>query len=207
MEQSHDDPLLPVRLPGYYSVRGDWFLAVAKGSRSPRLGMRALDLLSSQRANARRLELGLGLPVRPISATNRPNDDMSPTAISIFRRDGRKFLTYCELKKLLAAPDDGFYWIFRSKLRSYSKHSRVWGKWLSYLLSHWSSWRREDRASPHDGFGLYQEMMDEPSREPLSDYRHLASKPPSIHEFAQSARFVTSQLILADDPRALEDNA
>jgi KaiC/GvpD/RAD55 family RecA-like ATPase len=57
---------VPVRLPGSFSVRGDWFLAVAKGSRSSRLGDRALDLLTSRRANRTRLHLGMGLPTRDL---------------------------------------------------------------------------------------------------------------------------------------------
>jgi len=58
------DPLVPVGLPGSYSVRGDWFLAVAKGSRSPLLADRAMDLLSSRLSNMTRLQYGLGLPTR-----------------------------------------------------------------------------------------------------------------------------------------------
>ena len=62
---------LAVRLPGHFSIRGDWFLAVAAGSRSERLGRRALDLLSSRRANFRRMELGIGLPTRDISSPDQ----------------------------------------------------------------------------------------------------------------------------------------
>src|SRR5205085_11463416 len=61
---SLDDPTVPVGLPGHFSVRGDWFLAVAGGSRSGRLAERALDLLNSRRANYTRLKQGLGLPTR-----------------------------------------------------------------------------------------------------------------------------------------------
>jgi KaiC/GvpD/RAD55 family RecA-like ATPase len=61
---SIDDPVVPVGLPGHFSVRGDWFLTVAGGSRSERLADRAMDLLSSRRANYTRLKQGLGLPTR-----------------------------------------------------------------------------------------------------------------------------------------------
>ena len=37
-----DELVLPVHLPGHFSIRGDWFLALAGGSRSERLGRRAL---------------------------------------------------------------------------------------------------------------------------------------------------------------------
>lgn len=65
-DQSLDEPVVPAGLPGHFSVRGDWFLAVAGGSRSARLADLALDLLSSRRANYTRLKLGLGLPTRRI---------------------------------------------------------------------------------------------------------------------------------------------
>src|SRR5207253_6051294 len=59
--------LIPTRLPGRFSVRGDWDLAIAKGSLSTRLGERALDLLSSRRAQIERLRNGLGLPTRDVT--------------------------------------------------------------------------------------------------------------------------------------------
>ncbi|WP_457333370.1 RAD55 family ATPase [Rhizobacter sp. P5_C2] len=58
--------LMPVRMPGHFTMRGDWFLAVARGSRSNRLADMALDLLTSRRANRTRLEMGLGLPTRDL---------------------------------------------------------------------------------------------------------------------------------------------
>jgi len=60
------DPRVPIPMPGRFTVRGDWFLAVAGGSRSARLGCHAIDVLSSRRANIRRFQLGLGLPTRKI---------------------------------------------------------------------------------------------------------------------------------------------
>jgi KaiC/GvpD/RAD55 family RecA-like ATPase len=70
-ERRMDDPLEPVRLPGNFSVRGDWFLGIASGSRSPRLGHRAIDLLSTRRANVYRLQQGLGLPTREFVAPDK----------------------------------------------------------------------------------------------------------------------------------------
>ena len=57
---------LPVRLPGQFTTRGDWFLGVARGSRSSRLADQALDMLTSRRANRTRLHLGMGLPTRDL---------------------------------------------------------------------------------------------------------------------------------------------
>src|SRR5438132_14328650 len=66
---------MPVGLPGKYTCRGDWFLAVARGSRSYRLGERAIDLLCTRRANIVRVQTGVGLPVR---------DNKYPNAIELW---------------------------------------------------------------------------------------------------------------------------
>ena len=58
---------VPMRLPGHFSVRGDWYLAVAQGSRSNRLADLALDMLTSRKANRTRLHGGLGLPTRDLA--------------------------------------------------------------------------------------------------------------------------------------------
>lgn len=63
---------IPAQLPGTRSVRGDWFLAVARGSRSYQMGERAIDLLCSRRANIFRLQEGIGLPVRDGSPDHLP---------------------------------------------------------------------------------------------------------------------------------------
>ena len=55
------EPLVAVRLPGHFSVRGDWFLAVAGGSRSIRQAERALDLLNSRLGKRNSLADGSGL--------------------------------------------------------------------------------------------------------------------------------------------------
>jgi hypothetical protein len=59
-------------LPGNFSTRGDWFLAIARGSRSPRLGERAIDILCSKRGNVTRLQHGQGLPVRDLQGFTDP---------------------------------------------------------------------------------------------------------------------------------------
>lgn len=61
-QQSNRD-LAPLRVPGRYSVRGDWYLAVARGSRSMLLAESAIKKLMSQSMNRKRLREGIGLPV------------------------------------------------------------------------------------------------------------------------------------------------
>ncbi len=54
----------PIRLPGSFSTRGDWHLAITRGSKSLRLGYDTLDILSTVRANFDRMQMGVGLPTR-----------------------------------------------------------------------------------------------------------------------------------------------
>jgi len=55
--------LTPLRVPGKFCVRGDWYLAVAKGSRSMSLAESAIAKLMSESMNRKRLRDGIGLPV------------------------------------------------------------------------------------------------------------------------------------------------
>jgi KaiC/GvpD/RAD55 family RecA-like ATPase len=202
-----EEPSLPVRLPGYFSTRGDWHLAMAAGSRSYRLGTRALDLLNSRRANITRLQDGLGLPVRDI---------VDPKAFNRFRtrlsyvnhRGRRSTVDYAALIGLGAestrsylCPDDestppdgvkdagrapfggaadssdSFFWIWRSRIRDYDRHSRVWGKWLVRLTLLLQGIKNEEAATWWNGFDLYDEMA-------LSD-----ALPPNISELRSYQRF------------------
>ena len=55
--------LTPLRIPGRFCIRGDWYLAAAKGSRSLLLAESAIRKLVSEPMNRRRLREGIGLPV------------------------------------------------------------------------------------------------------------------------------------------------
>jgi hypothetical protein len=139
-----EEPALPVRLPGYFATRGDWYLAMAAGSRSYRLGTRALDLLNSRRANINRLQNGLGLPVRDIA--DPQSFERFRTKLSyVDRRQRRSTVSYAAMVSLgadstlsylcpgeiLRSPDrdidtarlpffgvrdpgNAFYWVWRS---------------------------------------------------------------------------------------------
>ena len=63
LAQSKQSNLTPLRNPGRFSVRGDWYLGVARGSRSSRLANLAVEKLASPRMNLRRMREGVGLPV------------------------------------------------------------------------------------------------------------------------------------------------
>ncbi|MFO0847834.1 MAG: hypothetical protein U0871_04625 [Gemmataceae bacterium] len=146
--------LVVAGLPGHFSVRGDWFLATARGSRSPRLGERVIDLLCSRRGNVTRLQSGMGLPVRVLSAPgNLPTDQHRVeyrTALPYVHEDGREEMVhYHELRKLGAYDEldqlgrgDNFFWFWRSTIRSYDYQAHIWQKWLAALTKQWRLWPR-----------------------------------------------------------------
>ncbi|MBS1727392.1 MAG: hypothetical protein JST51_11780 [Armatimonadetes bacterium] len=65
------DPFLPMGLPGVFSTRGDWHLAILRSSRSHYLGELAIDQLSRSKAVSSRMQSGLGLP--PLVMTEQPD--------------------------------------------------------------------------------------------------------------------------------------
>ncbi|MBI1901902.1 MAG: hypothetical protein HYS13_12430 [Planctomycetia bacterium] len=128
---------IPCRLPGTHSVRGDWFLAIASGSRSPRLGQLAIDLLCTRRANIVRMQSGLGLPVRDWKESGA-QELWTP-----FCKQGKTpgmpqaRLNFNDLKKLGAsdAVDGGFSWLWRTLLKGYDRHARTWQRWLASIIA------------------------------------------------------------------------
>lgn len=125
------EPLVPARLPGCGTTRGDWFLIVGKESRSKLLAERAIDLLCQQRRNLDRLELGLGLPMRAVNQHQL-------TAMATFDPDGSpRFVRHRELLDLGSKTKDHavFQWIWRSRLKDYDRNDRLWEKWLGRMTA------------------------------------------------------------------------
>lgn len=175
---SFEEPVVPVSLPGHFSVRGDWFLAVAGGSRSGRLADRALDLLSSRRANYSRLEKGLGLPTRVLydpergleetelrtnlltldlgaeegEESGRHHDDGETPSRRISR------VKYSNLLKIGENEQKGFYWFWRSGLRDYDRHTRIWQDWLGQMIFWWDRMRYVERDNWVNGFERYDDI-------------------------------------------------
>lgn len=157
---------IPTRLPGHFSVRADWFLAVAGGSRSSRLGDHALDLLSSRRSNVTRLQEGIGLPTRDLFATDykggKQSSHLRSRLISAPAR-GKPLenVEYEELRRIGAAKDSAgeeFYWLWRSGIASYNRHSRIWHKWLNRTLLWWHSWHQRYGSNWTGGFKVYDNL-------------------------------------------------
>ena len=130
------EPLVAVRLPGHFAVRGDWFLAVSGGSRSVRQAERALDLLSSRRANVTRLQMGVGLPTR----VPRPDRSSALFTKLISHQRGQDNLEYDTFLKIAAnaaSDSDDFFWLWRSSLEGYAQCNRIWHRWLNRTLLWW----------------------------------------------------------------------
>jgi KaiC/GvpD/RAD55 family RecA-like ATPase len=171
-----------VGLPGHFTVRGDWFLAVARGSRSARLGERAMDILCSRRANITRLQTGLGLPVRDLFGTAADpahQEQRTEYWTSLpFVDDREHRVPYKELRKL-AAFDAGdrlgrvrnFHWLWRSTLRQYDLHSRMWQKWLDLLLKQWRSWKAP--AAPARSRHVERDQLGKPWWDGFAEYDYL----------------------------------
>jgi hypothetical protein len=173
--------LVAVRLPGHFSVRGDWFLAAAGGSRSSRLAHRAMDLLSSRRANIKRLQLGIGLPVRNIVENKSDFKHVQTRLISTDNKTGRlKNVSYEEFLSIAGRtkpskadeePSKEFYWLWRSSLYGYARCSRVWQKWLNRMALWWQTIHARHKSVWAPGFDLYGRINDYlDGKSDVSDY-------------------------------------
>lgn len=186
---SASDLLVPKRLAGHFSVRGDWFLAVARGSRSSRLADLALDLLSSRRANLTRLQLGLGLPTRDIIAEVEQGD----LRTKLLSRDktGRPApVSYRGLLQIGEKTEDEFYWLWRSTFGFYVRHSRIWHRWITRMLLEWDRLRSELGPREVDGFKIFDQAHD----------LDLVRKIPAWAVFEDLRRFLVSELRQATVP-------
>ena len=159
-----EDNWVPVRLPGHFSVRADWFLAVGGGSRSSRLADHALDLLSSRRSNVTRLQEGIGLPTRRLFDVN-DNVSRLRTRLVAAPKAGEPLtnVEYDLLRQIGAgakSKGEDFHWLWRSRIWAYNRHSRVWHKWLNRALLWWHSWHQRYRSNWKTGFYVYDLLTE-----------------------------------------------
>ncbi len=175
-----DDLFVPYRLPGSYVTRGDWYLAVPRATRSRRLSMRALDVLLSRRANAERLQHGVGLPVRKLADSISGQSGVEDLWTPLYRVDARRAnrlepLSYHDLARL-AAPSSpcATTLIWRSRIPGYDAHNRTWSKWLCRQRETWSEFASEaqGKSTSGTGFGLYDAIENQES---TTEYAALAA--------------------------------
>jgi hypothetical protein len=155
-EQELEADWVPVRLPGHFSVRGDWFMSVAGGSRSSRLADRGLDLLSSKRANIIRLDEGLGLPVRKLF--DGENDYHLRTRLITSYKKQLTNLPYKEFLNIAENRSENFHWLWRSNLYGYHNDIRIWHRWLSQMIVWWHSLRLRYESSWTSCFEIYARL-------------------------------------------------
>ncbi len=155
------EPIVAVRLPGRFSVRGDWFFAVSGSSRSIRQAERALDLLSSRRANVSRLQSGIGLPVRLLGQESSEN--LRTRLISHEQgQDNVKYGTFLKVGANNADCNEEFYWLWRSSLDDYAHCNRIWHKWLNRMLLSWHRDLLRYRSVWRNSFVVYDELTNYP---------------------------------------------
>lgn len=144
------------RLPGMFSVRGDWFLATLRGSRSDRLADLALDLLSTPGANVDRLIRGLGLPTRSLQIDAK--EISSRLRGWHFGEKDHGTLTYANIRAL-GANGSNLHWFWRSNLKDYYAASPIWERWLFRMMRRWQKTREFFASEWQDGFSLYQRFQ------------------------------------------------
>lgn len=162
-ERRSGEPMLAIGLPGHFSARGDWFLGVARGSKSDLLADRVLDIFSSRRNNLTRLYSGLGLPTRILG----PREETGRLLTALAWKDDTDVLRRIRYGELLALGagnpvtevPNGFYWLFRSALCNYHKHSRIFHRWNSRTILMWNETKAQ-AGSWIRGFELYDRLLE-----------------------------------------------
>jgi KaiC/GvpD/RAD55 family RecA-like ATPase len=165
-EGIHDAPAA-LRLPGSFSVRGDWFLGSPRSSRSRLLARHAFDLLSSRRANLSRLQRGLGLPVRDVLPDGAAEEIRTALRCKIKRHGATTStqLTYKELTDLGGTAErvfcesfDSFRWLWRPAILDYDRLSRAFQKWTARLFRWTIEYRKRKARMWHGGFPGYDDL-------------------------------------------------
>ncbi len=163
------EPLVAVRLPGRFSVRGDWFLAASGSSRSFRQAERALDLLNSRRSNVTRLQLGIGLPTRVHKLEDGRSSLGSVRTKLTSHQHGQESVEYETFLKIAAQRDKrDFYWLWRSGLDDYAHCNRIWHRWLNRTLLWWYRNLLRYRSVWRNSFEVYDVLTNEPPQ--LADF-------------------------------------
>jgi KaiC/GvpD/RAD55 family RecA-like ATPase len=167
---SATDPSVPVQLPGRFSIRGDWFLAVARNSRSKRLAYRAIDILCSRRANINRLRMGVGLPVRDLepieidhSLVETAADEMYAGPRTCLFKPGidgeRRPVSLADMVYIGAdSKDSPINWFWRSNLKDYDRHSRIFQQWLCRMMIRLNQLKQSMGPAWVDSFVVVKEL-------------------------------------------------
>jgi len=144
LKEAPDSPQCVLRLPGSFTTRGDWSLAVAEGSRSQLLARNALNLLSTRLLNLLRLQDGVGLPVRDILPPAEIGN--LPTSLTYRQENtGRLIqLSYAQVCSVGACKQDNFNWLWRSRITNYHNSAIYWRRWIARMIEEQHKWNQGD---------------------------------------------------------------
>ncbi len=143
-----NDPIAFRALPGNFSTRGDYFLAIAAGSQSQRLGYRALDLMSSISSNVERTKTGVGLESRRIHKnasieTCLWTDESKPNG---FTRPVPRRLMSKEVVEFGRESEPDFHWLWRSCIPHYEPHQHLFQKFIYKIMVMLNGYRSRYRS-------------------------------------------------------------
>ncbi|MGZ7088489.1 MAG: RAD55 family ATPase [Candidatus Angelobacter sp.] len=168
-QRKDQEPMFVAGLPGHFSMRGDWFLGVARGSKSDLLADRVLDLLTTRRNNFTRLYQGIGLPARILGGEQEDLAFLTNLSWKDKRGEPRT-VHYGELLAIGPTPvagsasPSGFYWLWRSALRDYHQHSRVLQRWNGHTVLMWNAFKAEAGENWKSGFEIYDQLSGQRPR-------------------------------------------
>lgn len=171
--------LTALRLPGHYSTRGDWFLGVARGSRSMKVALDAIGHLSSNRGRFDRLQAGVGLPPAKFI-----EEDYVRTALRVMPGAGTRPSMTLENLLGLGANGTDFWWLFRGKIGDYDWFGTVFRKWAFRVIGDWIQKKRPDHASVfemYDAFFQVKRSVDD-WRQGSGDWTKAESRLSSAEE-------------------------
>lgn len=207
-----NEPLHYGRLPGRFTTRGDWFLAVAPESRSYPLASRALDLLCSIRGNMRRLEQGVGLPTRRLTSQIGPEHASASFRSRLATDTGvfgtSSYLSYDAIIALGAPPegrvsadaaDERLGWLWRSGLTFYHRHALTWQSWLFRMADEWARLKKAESGGTgrawRNGFQVYDAINEVEGWEQLPKFVHNLN---SVQPFPAAIQVLRDELRLVD---------
>lgn len=194
---------VPAQLPGTRIVRGDWFLSIARGSRSYQMGERAIDILCSRRANIVRLQKGIGLPVRDSHEDgarelwtalwyHAESTQKGTAAQTTYIRESR--VKYEELLTLApvsnANQPSAINWLWRSRIGQYDRHSRLFRRWICAMLKRMplmlgSAYNADDHSR------TMLNILDETEGTTIKEISGLTEVSASVDQLIESLRRAT----------------
>lgn len=165
----------PMRIPGKYSTRGDWYVGYLASSRSYYLGDLALQTLKTDRSSSRRMECGVGLPFSEL-------DDW-PTGLTHENVSRKRAVKLGELK--LFAPNypvekNRPCTLWRESLTNYSAESRVFRSLVKEAIEAFRQIRKYDPAKWYSGVATYEAIINglKPETKLIRSFKYLFPKMP-----------------------------